>query len=106
MGKARTEKSTMKPIHPGEILLHDFMEPMGISAYRLAADLGVTAMRISNLVRHKIGISADTAMRLGRYFDTGPRWWMNMQVNYELEVARRRIGKAVIRQVKPPKKAA
>ena len=79
----------LDPVHPGEILKHDFMEPMGLSATALAGAIGVTPARISEIVRGRRGITAATALRLARYFDTDARSWMNLQDRYELAVAER-----------------
>lgn len=76
------------PIHPGEVLKDDFMEPLGVTAYRLAKDVGVTAIRIGEIVRGKRGITADTAVRLAAYFGTDAQSWMNLQSHYDLELAR------------------
>ncbi|QDE40130.1 HigA family addiction module antidote protein [Luteibacter pinisoli] len=85
----------LPPIHPGEILREDYMRPMGLSANALALAIGVTAARVNELVNGKRGLTADTALRLARYFGTDPRSWMNLQLNYELELAERRIGDAL-----------
>ena len=77
----------LQPVHPGEILKHDFMEPFGLSATALAKALGVTPARINEIVRGRRGITAGTALRLARYFDTDARSWINLQVHYELEIA-------------------
>ena len=74
-------------IHPGEILMEDFMKPMGLSQYRLAKDIGVTPIRISQIVNGKRAISIDTAMRLARYFGTSAEVWLRLQVTYDLESA-------------------
>lgn len=71
-------------IHPGEILKEEFLDPMGISQNRLALDLHIPATRIGEIVHCRRSISADTALRLGRYFGTGPEFWMNLQANYDL----------------------
>ena len=76
--------NTLSPIHPGEILLEDFMKPLGLSQYRLAHDLGVTPIRISQIVNGHRSISVDTAMRLARYFDTSAAVWLRLQVRYDL----------------------
>ncbi len=76
------------PIHPGEILLEEFLTPMGISQYRLAKDIGVPAMRISKIVRGERGISADTALRLARYFGMSVEFWTGIQTYYEIEKAK------------------
>ena len=76
------------PIHPGEILLEEFLKPMGISQYQLAKDIGVPAMRISKIVRRDRGISADTALRLARYFGMSVEFWTGIQTHYEVEKAK------------------
>ncbi len=75
-------------VHPGEVLLEEFLKPMGISQYRLARDTGISQMRVSEIVRKKRGISADTALRLARYFGTSVKFWMGLQDDYEIEAAR------------------
>ena len=74
------------PIHPGEILREEFLEPMGISQYRLAKDISVPPRRINEIVHGKRKITADTALRLGRFFSMSPQFWLNLQTRYELEV--------------------
>jgi len=81
----------MKPMHPGEILLQEFLKPMGITQYRLAKDISVQPTRINQIVKGKIGVSADTALRLGRYFQMSAQFWLNLQAHYDLEVARDRL---------------
>lgn len=81
----------MKPVHPGEILLEEFLKPMGISQYRLAKDIGVQPTRINQIVKGKSGVSAGTALRLGRYFQMSAQFWVNLQANYELEIARDKL---------------
>lgn len=88
------------PIHPGEVLLEDFMKPLGLSQYRLAKDIGVTAIRISQIVNGKRAISVDTAMRLARYFGTSAGVWLRLQVRYDLEVAEQEIAEKINREVK------
>jgi addiction module HigA family antidote len=83
-------KHKLPPIHPGEILREEFLAPLGISANELALALRVPATRINDIVREKRGITADTALRLSRYFGTTARFWMNMQASWELEVAEER----------------
>lgn len=90
----------LTPIHPGEILLEDFMKPLGLSQYRLAKDIGVTPIRISQIVNGKRSITVDTAMRLARYFGTSPAVWLRLQVRYDLEVAEREISEQIKREVK------
>ncbi len=94
-------KDRLPPIHPGEILREEFLRPLGMSAHELALALRVPATRINDIVNEKRGITADTALRLSRYFGTTPRFWMNMQTSYELEVAEDELGKAVMREVLP-----
>lgn len=76
----------LSSIHPGEILLEEFLRPMGISQYRLAKDISVSPRRINEIVHGKRAITADTALRLGRFFDMSPQFWLNLQNRYELEV--------------------
>lgn len=85
----RTKK--MPPIHPGEILLEDFLEPMGISQYRLAKDISVPPRRINEIVQGKRSISADTALRFSRYFGLSERFWLNLQARYDLEVEKDKL---------------
>jgi addiction module HigA family antidote len=89
------------PIHPGEILLHDFMEPLGLNQYALAKALSVTPMRISQLVRGQRAVTADTALRLSRYFSTRPGWWLDLQTHYDLEMAADKLEAGIARTVKP-----
>lgn len=93
----------MKPIHPGEILLEDFLKPMGISQYRLAKDTNVPARRINEIVQGKRSITADTALRLARFFGTSPELWINLQTHYELEIAKDSLNGRLIKEVKPLK---
>lgn len=76
----------LPPIHPGEILMEEFLEPMGISQYRLAKDISVPPRRINEIVHGKRSITADTALRLGRFFRMSPQFWLNLQTRYDLEV--------------------
>ena len=91
--------SVMPPIHPGEILLEEFMEPLGLSQNRLAEALGVDAGRINRIVTGKCSITADTALRLAKYFGTTPELWMNLQSHYELEVAQDKKAKEIDERV-------
>ena len=84
--------TTMAPLHPGEVLLADFLEPLGVTQHRLAVSLGVPPRRISEIVHGKRRISADTALRLARYFGTSERFWINLQARYDLELERDRLG--------------
>jgi addiction module HigA family antidote len=90
----------LPPIHPGEVLLEDFMKPLGLSQYRLAKDIGVTPIRISQIVNGKRAITVDTAMRLARYFGTSANVWLRMQVRYDLEVAEDELSERINREVK------
>jgi len=85
-------KTTMQPIHPGEVLLADFLEPLGITQHHLAVSIGVPPRRINEIVHGKRRISADTALRLARYFGTSDRFWINLQSRYDLEIERDQIG--------------
>lgn len=82
----------LPPVHPGEILLEEFLEPMGISQYRLAKDISVPPRRINEIVHGARAVTADTALRLSRYFGTSDRFWLNLQTGYDLEVVRDRLG--------------
>lgn len=83
------------PSHPGKILYEEFMQPMGVTKYRLAKDTGVPAGRIGKIVGGKRAITADTALRLSKYFGTSERFWLNLQVRYDLEVEKDRKGKEI-----------
>ena len=89
------------PIHPGEILLEDFMKPLAITQYALAKAISVPPRRINEIVHGKRAISADTALRLGRYFGVDPQSWMNLQSHYELEVAALNLGEKLESEVNP-----
>jgi addiction module HigA family antidote len=84
-------KRNLPPIHPGEILLEEFLKPMGISQYRLAKDISVPPRRINEIVHGKRSISPDTALRLSRYFGLSERFWINLQARYDLEVEKDRL---------------
>jgi antitoxin HigA-1 len=88
------------PIHPGEILLEEFLTPLGVSQYRLAQETSVPPRRINEIVRGLRSISADTALRLARYFGTSERFWLNLQTRYDLEVEKDRLGGRLRREVK------
>lgn len=88
------------PVHPGEVLLEDFMKPLGLSQYRVAMDIGVAPLRISQIVHGKRAITADTALRLARYFGTTPGIWLRLQTRYDLEVAQDKLGDKIEREVK------
>jgi|SRR6516165_7068675 addiction module HigA family antidote len=90
----------LPPIHPGEILLEEFLSPLRISQYRLAKEISVPARRINEIVRGSRSISADTALRLARYFSTSERFWLNLQARYDLELEKDRLGDRLRREVK------
>ncbi len=94
-----TKQKLLEPIHPGEILLEDFMKPLGISINRLARDIAVPPGRISAIVNGERAISADTALRLGKYFGVSPEVWVGLQADYDLRIAQRTIGPEVERRV-------
>lgn len=96
----------LEPIHPGEILEEDFMGPLDLSANALAKALDVPVTRISDIVRGRRGITADTALRLGRFFGTSPELWMGLQSEYDLRVARREMGEVIERKVSPRHRSA
>ena len=89
----------LAPIHPGEVLLHDFLAPFALSQYRLAHDISVAPRRINEIVHGKRAISADTALRLARYFGTSDRFWLNLQARYDLESQRDALGKRLEKEV-------
>ncbi len=98
-------KNGMRPIHPGEILREDYMLPLGLSATALAHALGVTPARINDIVRERRGITADTALRLARYFGTDAQSWITLQTAYDLLVAELATGERIVRVVKPRRAA-
>ncbi len=89
----------LPPIHPGEILLEEFLEPMGISQYRLAKDISVSPRRINEIGHGDRSITADTALRLARYFSTSERFWLNLQARYDLESEKDRLGRRLEKEV-------
>ncbi len=93
-------KKRLPPIHPGEILLEEFLKPMGISQYRLANDISVPPRRINEIVKGLRAISANTALRLARYFGTSDRFWINLQSRYDLELERDELGKKLEQEVR------
>lgn len=96
----------LKPVHPGEILREEFMAPLGLSMNRVAIDLRVPVTRIADIVNGRRGITADTALRLARYFKNSPAFWMNLQTRYALETAEDESAAEVGRYVKPLEAAA
>jgi addiction module HigA family antidote len=91
----------LRPVHPGEILLEEFLQPMALSQTRLAIDMGVPPGRINEIVLGKCGITADTALRLGRYFKMSPQFWLGLQMDYDLDVTADSLQKRLDREVKP-----
>lgn len=109
MSITRPEKGwniTRTPVHPGEMLREEFMKPLGISINGLALELHVPVTRVSEIVNERRGITADTALRLARHFGTGADFWMNLQRDYELILARQKSLKSIERQVRPRSNAA
>jgi addiction module HigA family antidote len=100
-----TAEPIMAPVHPGEILLEEFLKPLEVSQYRLAKETGVPPRRINEIVHGQRRISADTALRLARYFGTSERFWMNLQIRYDLEIERDRLG-AALDQIHPLSQAS
>ena len=90
----------LSPLHPGQVLLEDFIKPLGLSQYRVAKDIGVPALRISQIVRGQRSITADTALRLARYFGTSAAVWLRLQARYDLETAEAKTAKRINREVK------
>ena len=90
----------LPPVHPGEVLLEDFMKPLGLSQYRVAQDIGVPPLRISQIVHGRRAITADTALRLARYFGTSAAVWLRLQARYDLEVAEARLAERINHEVK------
>lgn len=99
-------KRNLNPIHPGEILSEEFLKPMNISQYKLAKELHVSPIRISEIIHGKRSITADTAIRLGRYFRMEARFWINLQASYDLETAMLEHRDKIYHQVHPKKDAA
>jgi addiction module HigA family antidote len=87
--------TVMAPVHPGEILLEEFLKPLSVSQYKLAKELGVPPRRINEIVHGQRRISADTALRLARFFGTSERFWINLQARYDLEIEKDRLGDAL-----------
>ncbi|MEM9273151.1 MAG: HigA family addiction module antitoxin [Cyanobacteria bacterium P01_F01_bin.143] len=95
-----TEQELLAPIHPGEILLEEFLKPMNISHKRLAQDLNVTIEQIQKIIDEEQGITADIALRLSRYFGMSERFWMNLQTRYDIEVEKDRLRESLEKEVK------
>lgn len=95
----------LQPVHPGDILARDFMEPLELSAYRLAKELGVSVPTVNEIVRRRRAVTAEMALRLARYFGTTAQVWQNLQCQYDLEVASQKIGKKLERSIQPRERA-
>jgi len=91
----------LSPIHPGEVLLEEFIKPMNLSQNRLAIDIGVDARRINEIVLGKRSITADTALRLARFFGNSPQFWLGLQTQYDLDITEDQLGKRLEREVRP-----
>ena len=91
----------LRAVHPGDILLHDFMQPLKLSSYKLAKELGVSVPTVNEIVRRRRAVTAEMALRLARYFGTSAQVWQNLQAQYDLEVASSKIGKTVERNIQP-----
>ncbi len=98
-------KKKLRPVHPGEVLSEEFLKPMGLSQNRLAVGLGVPPRRINEIVLEKRRITADTALRLARYFGTSPQFWLGLQTDYDLDTASELLGSRLEREVKTPSMA-
>lgn len=96
----------LKPVHPGEVLEKEFLEPLGITQYRLAKDIRVPARRINEIVLAKRSVSADTALRLSRYFGNTAEFWLNLQMQYDLEIEEDRLADRLLKEIKPFRRAA
>lgn len=99
------KNKTMAPVHPGTTLREDFLNPLGLTANRLAMELLVPATRVNDIVRGKRAITADTALRLARYFGTTPQFWTNLQAHYELELAEDELGSEIAERIRPHRAA-
>ena len=95
------KKRDMEPVHPGEILREDFLKPMGITQYRLAKSIGVSQRRIGQIVAGQRAVTADTALRLARFFGTDAQSWMNLQAHYDLETAEMHIAEKINKAIVP-----
>lgn len=96
----------LPPIHPGEILAEEFLAPLALTQYRLAQDISVPPRRINEIVHGKRAVSADTALRLARYFGTSDQFWLNLQARYDLETERDRLGARLVKEVRVLKRAS
>jgi len=91
----------LRPVHPGDVLRHEFMQPLKLSSYKLAKELGVSVPTVNEIVRRRRAVTAEMALRFSRYFGTTAQSWQNLQAQYDLELADRRIGKKVARTIRP-----
>jgi addiction module HigA family antidote len=91
----------LRPVHPGDILLHDFLEPLNMKPARLAKELGVAAPTVNEIVRRRKAVTAEMALRFSRYFGSSAQFWLNLQNQYDLEIANRKIGKMLERKIRP-----
>lgn len=96
-----TTTDRLAPVHPGDVLLEEFLRPLGLSQYRLAKELRVPPRRINEIVLGHRAVSADTALRLARYFGMSERFWLNLQTRYELDIERDRLGDTLEREITP-----
>ena len=94
-------KRDFSPVTPGEVLLEEFLLPLNISQYRLAKEIHVSPRRINEIIHGKRAITADSALRFGRYFGTSAQFWVNMQASYELELAKEKVGEVIEREILP-----
>jgi len=90
----------LEPVHPGEVLFEEFLKPLGLSQHRLALDIGVDARRINEIVLKKRSVSANTALRLARYFNTSAEFWLGLQAQYDLDIEEDRLGKRLKKEVR------
>ena len=100
-----TAKS-LEPIHPGEILQEEFMAPLGLSANALSAEIAVPVTRVWEILRGRRGVTANTALRLARFFGTTPEFWLGLQAEFDLRTARREFGREIDKEIEPPKEVA
>ena len=100
MKKGKNSPRKLAPVHPGEVLREDFVKPLQLSMNRLALELRVPLTRVADILHERRSITADTAMRLGRYFDTSARFWLNLQAAYDLDLAEEKLGPVIAREVR------
>jgi addiction module HigA family antidote len=100
LGDSAVAKKKLNPVHPGEVLLEEFLTPMGLSQNRLALSIGVHPRRINEIVLEKRRVSADTALRLARFFGTTPQFWLGLQTDYDLDMAEEEMGNRLEKEVK------